>query len=200
MKLSNVLGKVENSKTASVASSAAPATSEKTAAAADTAGALRTALKEAVSAPATEKQASAASPVGDLMKTANDIATAEHEKTVKEAQLYGASVFDGFMARAAQYGVAAEKVAQMLVVPQQEKAASAAPAADTFDKFAAENPALVQQAAQLGYKTAAKQLEKLAEAAYEKGYNETVTAIYKQANSSFVSGYEDTLRLLTESR
>ncbi len=105
------------------------------------------------------------------------------------------------MERAAQTNEAAMKIAHLLpqAVGSPEKVASA-PAAVDFDKFAAENPALVQQAADLGYKTAADQLEKLAASAYEKGYNETVTAIYKQANYSFVAGYEDTCRILTEGR
>jgi hypothetical protein len=202
MKLTRVLGKVENVKTAGAALSVTPAGSSEKVASAQTAETLRTALHEAQAgtpAPAA-KVASAASPAGDLMKVASDLAGAEHEKLVKEANLFGAAVFDGFMMRAAQTNEAAEKIARLLpqAVSTPEKTASAN--VDSFDKFAAENPALVQQAADLGYKTASDQLEKLASSAYEKGYNETVAAIYKQANYSFVAGYEATCRLLTETR
>lgn len=204
MKLTSVLGSVGNIKTASAAPSATPAGPSEKVASAQTADTLKAALHEAQSgAPApVAKVASTTSPTGDLMKVASDLATAEHEKIASEARLYGASVFDGFMMRAAQCGEAAEKIARLLpqALGTSEKAASAPAGVDSFDKFAAENPALVQQAADLGFKTASDQLEKLAASAYEKGYNETVGAIYKQANYSFVAGYEATCILLTESR
>lgn len=61
------------------------------------------------------KTASAADPsaTASLEKVANELADAEQSMTLKEAQLYGAAVFDGFVARANQYaaGAPAEKVA-----------------------------------------------------------------------------------------
>ena len=48
------------------------------------------------------------SPVMDLEKIAADVAKAEEESIVKEAQLYGASVCDGFMQRMSMYEKSAE--------------------------------------------------------------------------------------------
>lgn len=198
MKLSSVLasiGKTDMEKTASA--SPTPDDSNKTATAPSTTGEkLKQALKEATAAPApTEKQASANSPVGDLMKTASNIANAEHEALVKEAHLYGSAVADGFLARVAQHTDAVEKVAA------QQSSKTAAVADDgSFEKFAANNPDLVKEAAELGYATTIGQMEKLAEASYTQGYNGAVETIYKLANDSFVQGFEDTARLVAELR
>ena len=198
MKLSAMLQKIEGSeeKTASVSPTGG---GEKTASA--TGDALKAALREATEAPTTqEKQAAAApqAPVADLIKTASQMASAEHEALTKEASLYGAAVADGFMARLSQYNEAAEKIAS-----QQggQKVASAVPAqSDSFEKFAAENPDLVKQAAEVGYANASAQIEKLAEAARKKGYDEAVATIYKIGHACFSGGFEDTLRLLQEAR
>jgi hypothetical protein len=202
MKLSHVLASIGGSeKTAglgasSASTSAASGGHDKKASAATTADKLRTALKEAqVQAPTGgEKQAAAPSPLGDLMKTAAAVAGAEHEALVKEAQLYGAAVADGFMARLSQYNEAAEKIASQRMPAAAPKTAAAS--TDSFEKFAAENPDLVKEAAELGFATTMGQMDKLAGAAYEKGYNEAVTTIYKFAHGSFVQGFEDVARLL----
>jgi len=206
MKLSHVLASIgTGEKTASAGAAAATSTTspngagrEKKSSAAATSDRLRAALKEAeVQAPTGgEKQAAAPSPLADLMKTASAVASAEHEALVKEAQLYGASVADGFMVRLSQYNEAAEKLADQRT-PAAAK--TAAVAGDSFEKFAAENPDLVKEAAELGFATTLGQMDKLAGAAYDKGYNEAVTTIYKFAHGSFVQGYEDVARLL-ESR
>jgi len=57
-----------------------------------------------------EKEEKVASPTSDLQKIANDVLAAEEEALIKEAQLYGASVADGFMNRISLY----EKVAEDL--------------------------------------------------------------------------------------
>lgn len=49
-------------------------------------------------------------PTGDLEKIAADVARAEEESIVKEAQLYGASVCDGFMQRMSMYEKSAEEI------------------------------------------------------------------------------------------
>ncbi len=201
MKLSAVLASIESpEKTASVSPSPHPSPSPqggegKTAAV--TADMLRAALRDAQAggAAAGEKSASAPSPVGDLMKTASAVASAEHEALVKEAQLYGAAVADGFMVRLSQYNEAAEKLAG-----QQGSAQKTADAVDSFEKFAAQNGDLVKEAAELGYATTMGQMDKLAGAAHEKGYNEAVTRIYKFAHASFVQGFEDAAQLVQESR
>lgn len=181
MKLSNVLGRIngnDGEKTASAVST--PTTSANEKAASNTGDRLKAALHEVTAGQSTptEKKASSA-PIADLTKLAADTAAAEHEALVKEAQLYGASVCDGFMARLAQYNDAAEKVAS------QQPAPTAVP------------PHLEKQAADLGFATTMGQMEKLAGAAYAQGFNDTVEQIYKLAHTSFVDGYKHTLELVT---
>jgi len=193
MKLSNVLATIkapEGEKTASAVSSSNAASKT----AANTSDALKAALKEATApaAVATEKKASAGSPAADLLKTAADMAGAEHEALVKEAHLYGSAVCDGFMVRMSQYNQTLGHVAA--------PATKVAAADDTFEKFASENPSLVKEAAELGYSTTLGQMDKLAGAAYENGYNEAVGTIYKLAHDSFCAGFEDTLRLVNSIR
>ena len=178
MKLSNLLKQIngnDGEKTASVVSTPTASTGEK--AASITGERLKAALHEATSKQTTlaEKKASNA-PIADLTKLANETATLEHAALVKEAQVYGAAVCDGFMARLAAYNDAAEKVAaQQVAVPAH----------------------LEKQAASLGFSTTMNQIEKLAEAAYAQGYNDTVEQIYKLAHDSFVNGYQHTLELVT---
>lgn len=201
MKLTQALQSIKGpagEKTASVAPSQ-DGSAEKSATAA-TSEKLKQALKEAT-APVQEKQASAPaaeSPIAGLSKIASDIASAEHEALVKEAQLYGASVFDGFIARAQQWEAAGVKVAGMLqsaLVPASAPAAEKT-ASDSFEKFAAENPSIVKEAAELGYQTTLSQMDKLAQAAQQKGYDDAVVAIYKTANDAFVRGFADGAQLL----
>jgi len=71
----------------------------------------------------TEKTAEVvATPEGDLEKIAADIAQAEEESIVKEAQLYGAAVCDGFMQRMGMYEKAAEDVSgqEVQTVPLED--------------------------------------------------------------------------------
>jgi hypothetical protein len=201
MKLSTVLKSVREAqpateKTAAVSGSGqAESSGEK----------LKTALHEALTPPPDEtKQASTAtSPVQDLEKIAAQVTASEQEALTKEAQLYGAAVADGFMARLAQYNEAAEKLAA------QQPAAQAIPgrvvelvqpaktaADDSFEKFAQENPQLVKEAAELGYATTMGQMEKLAETAHKKGFEEATVSIYKFAHDSFVRGFQDASSVL----
>jgi len=198
MKLSSVLASIKGTEVEKTASaSSTPGNPNKTAEAPSTTGEkLKQALKEATANPTpTEKQASAGSPVGDLMKTASQIVSAEHEALVKEAHLYGSAVADGFLARVAQHTDAVDRVAAGMPT----KTASASDDG-SFEKFASENPGLVKEAAELGYATTMGQMEKLAEASYTQGYNGAVESIYKFANASFVQGFEDTAQLITELR
>jgi len=190
MKLSDALGMIKGGeKTASAhASVVSPGSSSPTS---DAGERLKQALKEATAPAVQSKTASQSSPIEDLTKIAADLSKAEHEALTKEAQLYGAAVCDGFMARAAQYQDATNKIAGA-----QPKTAGA----DDFEKFAAENPSLVKEAAELGYATTTNQLEKLAEAAYAKGWNDTVEQIHKAACDSFVAGFQETLQLLEGAR
>lgn len=184
MKLSSVLTKMGAAPTTKTAS-AAPASTPTTAPASDAGERLKQALKEATAPDASTKTASQASPVEDMTKIAADLSRAEHEALVKEAQLYGASICDGFMARAAQYDEAARKVAAA-----QPTTKTAAADASDFEKFAAENPDLVKDAAELGYSTTIAQLEKLGEDAYAKGWNDQMAHVHKVASDVFVEGFK----------
>lgn len=190
MKLSNALGMIKGGeKTASASAptgSASPTT--------DAGERLKQALKEATAPAVQSKTASQTSPIEDLTKIAADLSKAEHEALAKEAQLYGAAMCDGFMARASQYKEAADKAAPLA------KTAAVAGGSSDFEKFAAENPDLVKEAATLGYTSTMGQLEKLAESAYAKGWNDTVEQIHKVASESFVAGFRDTLQLIEGAR
>lgn len=190
MKLSNVLGLIKgDEKTASaVAPTVTPSGSSPPSG--DAGERLKQALAEAIAPTPQSKTAAAASPVEDLLKIATDLSKAEHEAITKEAQLYGAALCDGFMARAAQYTEA--------VATQPVK--TAAISAETFEKFAAENPELVKEAAELGFTATMGQLEKLAEAAYAKGWNVTVQQVHKAASDCFVAGFKDTLSIMENAR
>lgn len=190
MKLTEALTKISGStKTAAVSTPVAPAAQTS-----DATERLKQALKEATAADVGTKTAAAKSPVEDLTKIAADLSKAEHEALVKEAQLYGAAVCDGFMARAAQYQEATAKVAAA-----QPAVKTAAVANDSFEKFASENPDLVKEAMMVGYNSTSIQLEKLAEEAYVKGYNDTLKQAYDTACNTFVAGFKGAMDLM-ESR
>jgi hypothetical protein len=193
MKLSDALGMVKgNEKTASANTPATSARSTSPTNGGNDAGErLKKALKEATAPAELSKTANQASPVEDLTKLAAELSNAEHEALTKEAQLYGAAVCDGFMARAAQYQDANNKIAAAQPYNGDVQ---------DFNKFAGENPALVKEAAELGYATTTNQLDKLAEAAYAKGWNDTVEQIHKTACDAFVSGFQETLQLLESAR
>jgi hypothetical protein len=194
MKLSDALGMIKGGEKTASAAAPAATPSGSSSPSSDAGERLKQALKEATAPQA--KTASQASPVEDLTKIAADLSKAEHEALVKEAQLYGAAVMDGFMARGAQYQEAAAKVA----ATQPTKTAAVAGGTSDFEKFAAENPELVKEAAELGFSATTQQLEKLAEAAYAKGWNDTVEQIHKAASESFVSGFKDTLAIIESAR
>jgi hypothetical protein len=188
MKLSEALTKIGAAPTTKTAS--APTTPSSPAVPTSDAGdRLRQALKEATAPEATAKTASQASPIEDMTKIAADLSKAEHEALVKEAQLYGAAICDGFMARAAQYDEASRKVASAQPAPAAPQTKTAGDS-DSFEKFASENPQMVKEAAQLGYSTTVQQLEKLAEDAYAKGWNDTMAQVHKIASDVFVEGFK----------
>lgn len=185
MKLSDALSKITGNAAEKTAAAVAPTSSAagSTSPSTDIGERLKVALKEAT-APEATKVAAQASPTQDLLKLANDLSGAEHDALVKEAQLYGAAVCDGFMLRMSQYNEASAKVAAQQPAPV--KTASD----DSFDKFASENPDLVKEAAQLGYDSTVSQLEKLSQLAYDAGWNNTVAQIHKTAADSFVAGFK----------
>lgn len=198
MKLSTVLSKLDAGGAEKTAA-AAPAPSAPSPASTPASERLKQALNDAIAspAPANDKTAAApaVSPVADMTKIAADLAAAEHEALVKEANLYGAAVADGMVARLAQYGLTADKIASAPAAP-----AASTPVGDDFAKFASENPDLVREAAELGFSTTVAQIEKLSEAAYVKAYNETVEGLYKVAHHCFTTGFKETLAMIGSAR
>ena len=165
--------------------------------------ALRQALRDTLATADNEKTAAAADvgPQGHLLKMAEDISAAEQEAMSKMAQVYGAAMCDGFMARFASYEDAAGTVA----APAQAKIASAPVAAPAghdnavemikaasddpaFQKFASENPDLVKEAVDLGYQTTMSGLVKQANDEFNQGYDETMEEVHKLASASYSAG------------
>lgn len=193
MEIASIMKRLEDStqasaagvKTAADATPAAPAT-------ASTSEALRSELREvlndaAKTAAAPEPTTPASAPVADLVKMATDLSNAEEEALLKQAQVYGAAICDGFMARYAQYETAASEVA-----PEPTKTAETQPATTDgdFNKFAQANPELVKEAYDLGYQTKMAQLKKTAEERFEAGYNDTLAEVHKTAAVVYKHGAE----------
>ena len=98
-----------------------------------TSGGLSAAIDRALSSQHLEKTASdAASPSGDLVKMASDLANAEQHALIKEANIYGAAVADGFVARMNSYEGQAQGISKT--------------AGDS-----GESAEMIKQAMQLGY-------------------------------------------------
>lgn len=169
--------------------------------------ALRGALRDALAAaPSTEKTAAVTepqNPAGDLLKLAEDLTSAEEEAMMKQASIYGAAMCDGFMARFGQYEDAALEApsvktaqAQQPQQPQQPAVSDAdlnaiktAAANDAeFQKFASENPDLVKEAVDLGYRQTWDNLVKTAEADFDSGYSDTMTEMHKMASEAYKQG------------
>lgn len=169
-------------KTASVATTSGPSVD-----------ALRAQLRQVINS-GSEKTASAASPtqqapLGDLHKMASDLANAEEEALLKQAQVYGAAIADGFMARYAQYEDAANAVAPAHA-PAYATAQKTAGAGDDFQKFASENPELTKEAFDLGYRTKMAALQKEANEQFAAGYNDTMNEVHKTASALYKHGAE----------
>ncbi len=169
-------------------------------------GALDVALKQA------EKVASSTdtSASDSLEKMASDLASADREAMIKEANLYGAAIMDGFVARGSQYGVDVEA----------EKTAAAEET--EFVKWAQENPELFKKNFNDGFTQATeqkeaqekKEIEKWASTpegketleSFSQGYDATKAQIEKLASTdegkeklaSFGQGYNETVEQLTK--
>lgn len=191
MKLSTALATIKGTSAEKTASET-PSASASVTPSSDLGDRLKVALTEAL---APEKTASAASPVNDMTKIAADIAASEHEALVKEAQIYGSALCDGFMARAAQYNEAAQKVAAANPSPTMKTSGD-----ESFDKFAAENPGLVSDAARVGYDATMNQVASLKQAAYDAGWNNAVEQAYKTASEYFVYGFKTIHEMIEASR
>ena len=146
-------------------------------------------------------------PSADLMKMASDLSMAEEEALVKQAQVYGAAIADGFMSRYGQYEQAAAAVAPVQKTASYDYG---------FEKFASENPALVKEAYARGYndtiaqydaqqaqaKTAsydygfekfASENPALVKEAYDLGYQTKIAELQKEAQVQYSAGYNDTI-------
>jgi hypothetical protein len=188
MEIAQIMKRLEDSKaadSAGVKTASAPEPNT-----APSAEALRSELRQVLSQGETEKRASAqpaqASPTGDLVKMATDLANAEEEALMKQAQVYGAAICDGFMSRYAQYEAAANEVA-----PAQPKTAAVQqPVTDDFQKFAQENPELTKEAYELGYRTKMAELQEQANERFSAGYNDTMQEVHKIASDLYKHGAE----------
>lgn len=181
MRLSQVLARIQAPQDKTAAASLPTVSPEP--ASTDLKDRLKAAVEDAL-APVPQKTAATTSPIDDLTKIAADLSDAEHEALKKEAMLYGAALCDGFMVRMAQYEAATQKVAST------HPAALPARDDEDFNKFAAANPELVRDAAQVGYDQAMGQLTKLSQAAYDKGWNDTMHQVHKAASQCFVAGFK----------
>lgn len=192
MKIDRILAGIRESQAAEKQASEAPVApaAEKTA---STQTALVTAMKEALTpAEKTASEKASASPVDDVMKVAEQLAGAEKEAALKEAQILGAAFADAAVARLGDWSkVASQMVASAPVQAIQGNA--------DFGKFAQQNPELVKQAAQLGYEAAKADLEKQAEDSYVQGYNDTVDTIHKTAALEFLKAASVTAQIVEAS-
>ena len=198
MKIDRILAGIRESQAAEKQASEAPpavTAAEKTA---STHSTLITALNEALSTEKTAvvegtsaivPSATVASPVTDVMKVAQELAGAEKEAAVKEAQLLGAAFADAAVARMAEWNKTASQMGVTSVAGNTD-----------FQSFAQANPALVKQAAQLGYDTAKADLEKQAEVSYVQGYNDTVDTIHKTAALEFLKAAAVTAQIIQSAR
>lgn len=114
-----------------------------------------------------------------LTKIASDLAEADEVATIKEARLYGAAVFDGFLARANQYAGGA---------PAQQKVAAAQPQ-NGIDR--------VKTAAATGYSAMDHALNalaaprtKTAQEEYSDGVMEGLNKVAEHAIDCFERGFE----------
>ena len=107
------------------------------------------------------------SPSGDLVKIAQKLADAEQLALVKEAEMYGAAVCDGFIARMGEHESNGVKVASF--------------GESNVDEI------LVKQAMELGYRETRNELEKLAQQSFSEGYDEAE----KIASAALQQGYAE---------
>lgn len=162
MKIDKILSGLRQTQEVTKEASASPVAVNAPAAASDSPrSALVNALNDALS---TEKVASEkSSPVADVMKVAEELASAEHDARIKEAQVMGAAFADAFVARLNVWQTKAAELNQT-------------------------DPGLLSQAQHMGYAQTKEALEEQAKVAYNQGYNDTVQAIHGAATNEFMKG------------
>ena len=135
---------------------------------------LESALDAALSMDKTASYAdgTSATPSQDLVKIAQKLADAEQLALVKEAEMYGAAVCDGFIARMGEHDSNGVKVASL-------------------GREANVDEYLVKQAMELGYTQTKSELEKVAQQAFVEGYDET----QKIASEALQQGYNEAQKI-----
>lgn len=200
MEIKDIMKRLDASRSEEGIKTASAATSNRTPTNPD---ALRGALREALAAAPSQVKTAAATepsrnPAGDLLKLAEDLTSAEEEAMMKQAQIYGAAMCDGFMERFGQYEEAALQAPSVKTAQAQPRSLAAdadlhaiktAAANDAeFQKFASENPDLVKEAVDLGYRQTWDQLVKTAEDDFQSGYGDTMTEMHKMASECYKQG------------
>ena len=133
---------------------------------------LENALDAALSMDKTASYSSSGqAPSQDLIKIAQKLADAEQLALVKEAEMYGAAVCDGFLARMDEHDSNGVKVASF--------------GGGDVDEM------LIKQAMELGYRETTTELNKLAQSSYSQGYDETT----KIASAALQQGYNETIKI-----
>ena len=147
---------------------------------------LDRALEEALSMDKTASVAAESAPSEDLIKIAQRLADAEQLALVKEAEMYGAAVCDGFLARMNEHESNGVKVASFGGADVDEL--------------------LIKQAMELGYRETTNQLQNLAQQAFAEGYHgqeKTASAQYedeaqmqKIASEALQAGYQEAQQMI----
>lgn len=208
MELKNVLNQLKSAGGKTMQKTASAETPKTSAAHTELFQALNAALATVDKTAA--EQVKTASATDELTKIAQNLAAADQEALVKEAQLYGAAIMDGFVARGAQYN------------EQFGKTASAVPTEQEFLAWAQQNPEEFRKHAAAGFTAGSASLQQQQEAqlnklastpegqalldSYNQGYQATVEQLEKLASTpegrdkiaSFQQGYQDTAAQLAE--
>lgn len=121
-----------------------------------------------------QPQAPQQSATAAIEKMAHDLAAADEQRQLKMAQLHGAAIFDGFLARANQYAS----------VAPQTKVASVAPVS---------NGESVKIAAQLGYSEAENAINRIVSTEKTAQYHMMKTAAEEHA-----AGVHDAMQKIAE--
>ena len=147
---------------------------------------LDRALEEALSMDKTASVTADSAPSEDLIKIAQRLADAEQLALVKEAEMYGAAVCDGFLARMNEHESNGVKVASFGGADVDEL--------------------LIKQAMELGYRETTNQLQNLAQQAFAEGYQgqeKTASAQYedeaqmqKIASEALQAGYQEAQQMI----
>lgn len=174
MELSTILEALEGTEQEKTASASQPVSHSNK---------LESALDAALSMDKTASYSNPNTPSEDLVKIAQKLADAEQLALIKEAEMYGAAVCDGFLARMNEHEASGVKVA-------------------SFGGGGDVDELLLKQAMELGYRETQGQLEKVASQAFADGYNATMneSEAEKIASLALQQGYNDTIAAVNNQR